>query len=777
MKYLFISCLSILICLSASAQTYQKTDRGIKTTTQGMDVEIIFYSPSIVRIYKTPEGIPYDKKSQVVVMNKMPVNVDIAQNKSQINIKSSEISVGMNLFTGGISFYDLKGNLLLKDKDYGTSFASINDAGSPSYKVRNSFLLDKEEPIYGIGQVMDGKLNKRNSLFHIQNENRLVYSPYFLSLKGYGVYWDNYSISDFEDTPQGLAFSSLGHCADYYFMYGKNADGVISLVRELTGKAPMLPLWAYGFFQSKERYKTQDESLDVLKKYRELGIPVDCMIQDYRYWPQNNADPDSAWNSFTFDAKRFPNPKKWVEDIHKLNAKLLIVVWPGFGPKTEPYKEFNRNGMLLNFTHYPGGATKPYDAFNPGARDIYWKYLNKNILSYIHNDGWWLDATEPDHMNRKDSDYVQPTYLGTYHSVKNIYSLLHNGGIITHQKAQSKDRRVVALTRSGFIGQQRYGSITWSGDIESSWEVLEKQIPAALSFTIMGLPNWNSDIGGFYANKWEKIGGVNNPEFQELYTRWMQFGTFCTMMRSHGKILPREVFNFGKKGYWCYDALEKSINLRYRLLPYIYSTSWDVSNNDGTFMRPLIMDFPKDKNVYDLGGEYLFGRSILVTPVTKPNVISWPVYLPQGSEWWDFWTNEKLSGGQTINRAITKDILPLYVRAGSILPFGPKVQYSGQDNWNTLEFRIYRGENGAFVLYEDERDNYNYEKGLYSIIKFLWNDKKQELVISDRNGSFPNMLKNRRFNIVLVTSKSGVGDQPMKGKMINYNGKKVIVKF
>ena len=506
--------------------------------------------------FKTPEGKPYNKESLVVVKSPETVKVDFSEEAGQTVLKSSILKVLVNPATGGISFHTIAGNELLKDKDYGTSFADKNDAGTPSYQVRGSFLLDKDEPIYGVGQVMDGKFNRRNSMHHMQNENMFTYSPYFMSpVKGYAVYWDNYSISEFMDTPQELAFQSLGHCADYYFMYGGNADGIIAQVRDLTGHSPMLPLWAYGFFQSKERYHTQEESLNVLKKYRELQIPIDCMIQDWRYWPEYQKT-DSAWNSHSFDPERFPNPKKWADEIHKLNAKLMIVAWPGFGTHTEQRKELDAKGMIINFdTWPPQSGARPYDVYNPEARDIYRKYLNKGIFSYIGNDDWWLDSTETDHINRQESDYDLPTHLGSYRSVKNAYSLMHNSGIASHQKALSKDKRVVILTRSGFIGQQRYGCNTWSGDVTSTWDMLEKQIPAALNYSLMNIPNWNSDIGGFFAG------------------RWMQFGTFCPIMRSHGTELPREIWNFGKRGEWCFDAQEKVINLRYRLLPYVYSTS------------------------------------------------------------------------------------------------------------------------------------------------------------------------------------------------------------
>lgn len=758
----------MLMMAPVLAQNVQKTAQGAKINAQGLDIQIEFYSPDIVRVYKTPEGYPYEKKSLVVTKIPQSTAIAFSENGNRLTLKSEKLSVELDKTTGAIRYFNAKGALLLLDKDYGTQFTPRDDAGRPSYTVRNAFLLDKDEAIYGVGQILDGQLNRRNSRHHLQNENTYTSSPYFLSVKGYGVYWDNYSISDFNDNPQELSFESLGHCADYYFMYGENADGVIACLRDLTGHAPMLPLWAYGYFQSKERYVTQDESLDMLKKYRELQVPIDVVIQDWRYWPEY--PNDSNWNCQSFDTKRFPNPQKWIDEIHKNNAKLLIVTWPGFGPKTEQRKELDSKNMIINFNTWPpNSATRPYDVYNPEALNIYWKYLDKGIFSYIGNDGWWLDSTEPDHINFKESDFNLPTYLGSYRSVKNAFSLMHNSGIAMHQKAQTKEKRVVILTRSGFIGQQRYGSNTWSGDVQSTWDMLEKQIPAALNYSLMGIPNWNSDIGGFFAGDWNKSGGAKSPEYRELYLRWLQFGTFCPMMRSHGTGVPREIWNFGNRGDWCFNAIEKYINLRYRLLPYIYSTSWDVSRNDGTFMRALIMDFPADKNTHNLGGEFMFGRSLLIAPVTKPNAEQWKVYLPKGNDWYDFWTNEKLTGGQTVNRATPKEVIPLYVKAGSILPWGPKMQYSTEKSWKELDLKIYPGANGRFTLYEDELDNYNYEQGQYSEISFTWDEASQTLTISERKGSFSGMLKNRKFKIEIIGTRTA--------QTVSYSGKSINVTF
>ncbi len=772
---------SVVFSLATQAQNVKSVPQGAELTTRGMDIKVEFYSPEIVRVTKTPAGAVSLQQESLVVVKAPEKTVVRTSTADGITTLSSEaMNVKINPATGGITFTDPSGATLLFDKDYGTSFFpdDVRD-GKTTYKVRSSFLLDDDEPIYGIGQVMDGRFNRRNSSYHLQNENMFTYSPYFMSpSKGYAVYFDNYSISDFLDTPQELSYTALGDNSDYYFIYGKTPDGIIADMRELTGHAPMLPLWAYGFFQSWCQYNTQDELLGALRKFRSLKVPVDCMIQDWRYWPEYNRT-DSAWNSHSFDPVRFPDPVKWTDDIHSLNSKLMVVAWPGFGPKTDQYKELDGKGMIIPFdTWPPNSGAHPYDVFSDEARDIYWKYLDKGIFSHIGNDAWWLDSTEPDHINIKESDYYLPTSRGTYRNVKNAYSLMHNKGIATHQKETNRDKRVVILTRSGFIGQQRYGSNTWSGDVQSTWESLRNHIPAAQHYAVMGIPNWNSDIGGYFAYQWLDKDGKMNDKYPELYIRWMQFGAFCPMMRSHGLAVPREIWNFGKRGDANFDAQEKMINLRYRLLPYIYSTSYDVSANDGSFMRPLFMDFTSDRNVYDKGGEYLFGRSILVAPVTEPGVKEWSVYLPEGAGWWDFWSNEKIQGGEDVNREVPLDILPLYVRAGSILPFGPAVQYSTEKSWDNLEIRVYPGADGVFTLYEDENDNYNYEQGKFSTIAFRWSDRNRTLTISDRKGEFPGMIKNRKFKIVLVNSKSGPGDKPMRGaRTVRYDGNAKTIKL
>lgn len=763
MKKQFISLCLFLFVVALNAQNFQKTDNGIKYNTQGINVDISLLSPDIVRVVKSPEGT--DRKGPDLVILKVIGKTDfrVDQHKNEVTISTEKVEVKTDLETGEILFNTANGKSLLREKPYGTQFSAIKDGPNDSYNIRQGFLLDKDEAIYGLGQQQTGKMNQRNQILPLQNWNMKVCIPFVQSVKGYGIYWDQYSISEFVDNPQEMSMQSVGIKADYYFMYGGNADGVIAQMRKLTGQSPMLPLWAYGFFQSRERYQNQFETLDVVKQYRKLGVPLDCIIQDWQYWGR-----DSLWNLMDFNPETFPRPQEMVDSVHQMNAKFMIVTWPGFGPLTPQYKELKDKNLLINFdTWPPKSGTKPYDVYSAEARDIYWRYLNNGIFSK-NVDGFWLDSTEPDHINVKESDYDQPTSLGTFRSVHNAFPLMTVGGVYNHWRGETSDKRVVILTRSAFAGQQRYGANTWSGDVSSDWGTLRRQIPGALNFSLSGNPYWNSDIGGFFAGRYNAGGGAKNPDFQELYVRWMQFAAFTPMMRSHGTDIRREIYQFGKRGEWAFDVQEKYINLRYSLLPYIYSTSWDVSKNNGTFMRALVMDFSQDKNVWNIDNEYMFGQSFLVNPVTEKGKEEQDVYLPGGSDWFDFWTNEKTTGGITVTKKTMIDIIPLYVKAGSIIPFGPKVQFATEKKWDNLELRIYPGADGTFTLYEDENDNYNYEKGAYTEILLTWNNDTKTLTIGNRKGNFKGMLKNRKFTIKRID-----GDT----KTITYKGKEIKLKI
>ncbi len=788
---------------ASQAQTWQKTNEGIKASINKTTIEIQFYTAATVRIIKSPDGIAFNKASLSVIKTPEKINLDIKQQGVFVVLQSEGLAVKLNLHSGMLTFFSKAGTPLLKEKENSASFKSFNDAGSNTYTVEQAYVLDEDEAIYGLGQQQAGKMVQRNLTMNMVQNNTSDYVPFFQSVKGYGLFWDNYSPTLFTDNTESTSFrSEAGDCIDYYFMYGANADGVIAKMRELTGQAPMFPLWAFGFFQSKERYKSQDEAVDVVKKYRELKVPLDGIIQDWQYWGNNY-----LWNAMEFLNADFPDPQKFVNDVHKLNAHLTISIWNSFGPKTKQYHELDSIGALMNFNTWPQSGSEKwppnrdypsgvrvYDPYNPLARDIYWKHL-----SYMHSlgiDGWWMDSSEPDHLDFKPSDMDNKTFLGSFRKVRNAFPLMTVGGVYTHQRAVDSSKRVFILTRSAFAGQQRYGANTWSGDVNSSWNALRNQISAGLNFSLTGIPYWNSDIGGFFLWNFKKK--LADPEYRELYVRWLQFGAFCPMMRSHGADAPREIYQFGSKGNRYYDAIEKYINLRYRLLPYIYATSRDVTANQSSMMRALVMDFAADKNALDINDQFMFGRSIMVSPVTnamyiKPivngkdtsfaedfsNIKAKETYLPAGASWYDFWTGEKISGGKKVTKETPLDIIPLYIKAGSILPIGPAVQYTTEKNWGNLEIRIYPGADGKFVLYEDENDNYNYEKGVYSTISFNWDDKKKVLVIDNRNGSFPGMIESRTFNIVMANGNKPGGENIITpaDKVVTYAGKKLIIKF
>ena len=794
----------LLTAANIHAQPWQKTDAGIKTSINKVDIEIQFYTGSTVRIIKSPAGSTFAKQSLSVIKSPEKTNLVIKQQSAVVIVQSENLTVKLNLQSGTLDFFSKTGTALLHEKENSTSFTPFNDAGSSTYSTQQAYVLDKDEAIYGLGQQQKGKMVQRNLTLNMVQGNTDDYIPFFQSAKGYGLFWDNYSPTTFTDNAESTSFKSeVGDCIDYYFMYAGNADGVIGCMRNLTGQAPMFPLWTFGFFQSKERYKSQVELVDVVKKYRELKVPLDGIIQDWQYWGSNY-----LWNAMDFLNDEFPAPQRMVNDVHNLHAHMTISIWNSFGPKTKQYHELDSIGALMNFSTWPqSGSTlwpprrdypsgvRVYDPYNPAARDIFWKHLNKGLFS-LGMDGWWMDSSEPDHLDFKPSDLDNKTYLGSFRKVRNAFPLMTVGGVYQHQRAVDSGKRVFILTRSAFAGQQRYGANTWSGDVTASWNALRNQISAGLNFSLCGIPYWNSDIGGFFLSRFRKK--LEDPEYRELYVRWLQFGTFCPMMRSHGADAPREIYQFGKKGDKAYDAIEKYINLRYRLLPYIYSTAWDVTASHSSMMRALVMDFAGDKNALDINDQFLFGKSIMVSPVTNAMYIK-PVangrdttyvedftaaktketYLPAGTDWYDFWTGEKLAGGKKVNRETPFDIIPLYVRAGAIIPVGPAVQYAEEKKWDNLEIRIYAGANGKFVLYEDENDNYNYEKGIHSTIGFNWDDKKKVLSVDDRMGSFPGILNERKFNLVLVGINKGTGENEVNqpDKVVTYTGKKLVVKF
>ena len=777
--------------------------------TMADNVKIEFFTPSIVHIVKTPDGASYEGKSLVVTAQ--ADNVALTRRGNEV--RSSELTVRLDAKTNTLTFLTAKGRVLLREKSHHfEQLTSGSDAGK--WQVGQTFTLDKDEAIYGLGTIQNGKMNRRGEHKRMEQSNLEDFQNVLQSIKGWGLFWDNYSPTMFDDGKDGMSFTSeVGSAIDYYFLYGGSADGVIAQMRHLSGDVPMFPLWTYGYWQSKERYKTARETEGIVDKYRELQVPLDGIIQDWQYWGSNY-----LWNAMDFLSEDFSNGPQMIKNVHEKHAHFMISIWASFGPQTQQFRELNERGLLLPFetwpqsgiSHiwppvmkYPSGV-KVYDAFSPDARDIYWKYL-KTLYDY-GTDAWWMDSTDPDFFNPKESDYAHKVYGGTWRSQRNAFPLETVRGIYQSQRKDDRDKRIFIMTRSSFAGQQHYGSNMWSGDVNSSWDMLRKQVPAGLSFTLTGNPNFNTDIGGFFCSSYNTRGSGSapkNPQFQELYVRWMQYGLFCPVFRSHGADAPREIWQFGQKGEPVYDIIEKMIRLRYRLIPYLYSTAWQVTSNNDSYMRPLFADFAADRKVWDMTDEFMFGHSILACPIVDPQYTEEKIvrtdamtgwdrqtakedgqnsvggssftglkettkYLPKGADWYYFWTGQRYKGGQNVKLTTSLETVPMFVRAGSILPLGPEMQYVGEKAWDSLEIRVYPGADGSFTFYEDEGDNYNYEKDVYSTITFKWNDRTRTLTIGQRQGSFPGMLNNRKFTVVLPDGQK---------KEANYHGNEIQVKL
>ena len=802
----------MFVALTVIAANAQDT-KSLELTAADMNINVTFYSPEIIRVTKTPLGSNSPKKKSEVVTMSPQSSLSVAESStaSAFRLKSSSLSVTINRHTGLISFATANGKPLLKEK--ATTFAPrATGSDKGRYTVSMSYQLDKDEAIYGLGTVQDGKLNRRGLSKRVEQSNIEDFQNVIQSVKGWGIYWDNYSCSHFDDNAQGMTFKAeVGDCADYYFMFGKNADGVNACMRQLTGNVPMFPLWTYGFWQCRERYKSSKELLEVVDNYRRLQVPLDGIIQDWQYWGNNY-----LWNAMDFLSEQFTDGKQMIDRVHEQNAHIMISIWASFGPQTQQFAKLAEKDLLLpietwpqsGLSHiwpprmeYPSGV-KVYDAYSPVARQIYWDHL-KRLFDY-GIDAWWMDSTDPDFFNPRESDFEYKTSAGSWRSVRNLFPLATVKGIYANQRKESADKRVFIMTRSAFAGQQHYGSGLWSGDVASTWDMLRKQVPAGLNYTMTGCPNFNTDIGGFFCGSYNTDGtgsAPRNPQYQELYVRWMQYGLFCPVFRSHGADAPREIYQFGKKGEPIYDAIESTIRLRYRLLPYIYSTAWQVTSANESYLRALTYDFASDKNTWNLGSEFMFGRSILATPILDPQYTEEKIfkedamsgwdkkdakieklkegkidfseektatkYLPKGADWYEFYTEKLYKGGRNVTFTTTIDRTAMFVKAGTILPLAPVMQYAQQSQWDNLDIIVYPGSNALFTLYEDEGDNYNYERGVYSTITMKWNDSQRTFTVEARQGQFPGMLQNRKFNIRIAGTEAV--------KTVDYNGNAVSV--
>ena len=758
--------------------TLDQDATGITLTTPTGLTRVEIWGERVARIRHTPTFTLPSTSSLAVNTSPGPVAWQLHNNGDHLLLTTSQLAVRVETPGGRVSFLDSSSAPVLAESASGTSLSPTIVGGTlplASHVVRQSFDLASGEAIYGLGQHQSTVMNWVGQSVTLQQKNEYVGVPVMLSNQGYSVLWDNPAVTtvDVGKTTAGkLSWSSeAGDAVDYYFCYGPEPDDAIAGYRALTGAAPMFGKWAWGFWQSKERYQSQQEILDVAAQYRALGIPLDGVVQDWRYWPdldQNNP-ATTGWGSHIFDPVRFPDPVGMMNTLHADNIHLIISVWAKFdvtgsGVSIPNLQELEAvNGVFNPAIPYvfPAGQGKWLDPFNSAARSVYWNQLSEKIFSK-GVDGWWLDASEAEFSGNWGEFRAFNTGLGPGATVYNAYPLMETTAVAQGHRAESSDKRVFILTRSAYAGQQRNAAVTWSGDIGASWDVFSRQIPSGLNFTATGIPYWNTDIGGFFS------GNPATESYAELFTRWFQYGAFNPMFRVHGTNYAKEVWRFPAATQ---PILIDYINLRYRLMPYIYSQAWKVTDEGYTLMRPLVMDFRADPQVNNINDQFMFGPSLLVNPVTTAGATSRNLYLPAGADWFDFWTGTNHAGGQQISAAAPIQTMPLYVRAGSILPYGPPIQYA-MEKVDPIELRVYPGADGSFTLYEDEGDNYDYESGVHATIPFIWDDSARTLTIGARTGSFPGMLAQRTFRVVFVRPGHGAGlvDNTPADLVVTYTG-------
>jgi len=674
-------------------------------------------------------------------------------------LTTATLKVEFSLARGNLRYSSIGGATLLRESDsVPRTYEPDQVNGERIYHVTDRFRPDATEGFYGLGQHQSGMFNYRGSTVELGQNNTDVAIPFLVSSKGYALLWNSASFTYADNRfPLEFHFNSLaGDSVDYYVIYGPEMDQIVHQYRSLTGHTPMLPKWAYGFFQSKDRYMSQDEILEIAHRYREEHIPLDAIVQDWFWW---KTEGDPIFNS------NYPDVPGELKTLHAEHVHAMISVWGLFDAKSQTFQELSAQHLDLPNTHV-------YDATNAKARDLYWEYLAGKLFSQGW-DAFWLDSAEPEEYWPHMGDAVlrdKQLAIGSGARYTNIFPFMHTNGVQQHWKAATDQKRVFLLTRSAFVGQQRVGATVWSGDVYSTYWGLNHQVAAGLNFALSGYPYWTTDIGGY----WQPYDRPpNDPVYQELYARWFEFGVFCPVFRTHGHRAQNEM--------WAYDKVEPILihydKLRYRLMPYIYSLAWRVTNQDYTIQRPLIMDWRTDPKTWNIGDQFMFGPSILVSPVMKQDAMHRTVYLPDAPQWYDFWSGASLKGGREVEAEAPLDRIPLFVRAGSIVPLGPEIEYADEKPAGPIELRIFPGADGNFELYEDEGDTYNYEKGARALIPLRWSEADKTLTIGDREGQYPGMPQEFPLDIVWVSPDHGVGET-VEGKpdrVVHYQGKAISV--
>ena len=720
-----------------------------------------------VVVKKDWPGAPFEVGSDdhAVTLSTAKLRVVIERADGAIHYINTEGTTGAGATGPGTTGEGMRGKLLTTDSYRSLRPVEVN--GEKTFHAEVFLgIYGSHEGFYGLGQHQAGVWNYRGETVDLSQENTNIAVPLLVSTNGYGIFWNNPSRSRVNNRFVHMFYLSaeVADRVDYYFILGPEPDQIIGHYRELTGEVPLFGRWAYGFWQCKNKYESQQELETVAARYRAQHIPVDNIVQDWFWWITMG---EMKWNA------HYPDPQGLIDTLHKEHFHLMVSIWPYFRPGSPVYDQFDKNGWFIDKTKsasfHPLGQAL-YDPTNPDARKQYWANANEALFQK-GVDAWWLDTDEPETEGREDNILTtNQLHLGSGARYANIYPLFHSGGVSDGQRAASDEKRVFILSRSAYAGSQRYGVTAWSGDVLSDWLTFQRQIPAGLNYSISGMPYWTTDIGGFISG-----GDLNDPKFRELFIRWFQFGTFSPIFRVHGTRNPSE------NELWSYGPEAQKIlvdydTLRYRLMPYIYSEAWQVTSRHGTLMRPLVMDWREDVEAQNTGDEYLFGPAILVSPVTTPSATSKTVYLPKAT-WYDFWTGEKVEGGKRIQADAPLSKLPLFVRAGSIVPMGPSMEWTTEKPADPIELRVYPGADGDFTLYEDENDSYRYEKGVHATISMHWDDAARTLTLGAREGSFPGMLAQRTFHVVVVGKDHGVGiPESAAVTSVTYKGEKLSVR-
>jgi alpha-D-xyloside xylohydrolase len=778
-------------------------------------LRISFVTAEIVRVSYIEGDSFKDATSRVV--GKLPdfSNFQFEESEESVIIKTGAIQLRISKESGAICFMDVHENVLLQESlnggkrltrkevyrnvyardgkvSTGQSIDGARAEGEASERVfdrhafeaKLEFSFADDEAIFGLGSHEEGYCNLRGKMQRLYQQNMKMVVPCLTSSKIYGLLWDCSSSMIFDDT-SGIC-SWWAECVDqvdYYFYTGADASAVAKNYYTLTGTPPMLPRWAFGYVQSKERYVNAEEILEVAREYRRRNIPLDMLVLDWKSWPDGN-----GWGQKSFDPARFPDPKAFLDELHAMDVKLMVSIWPIMSGGCPNQIELRERGLML-------GNQSTYNAFDPTGRETYWQQARDGLFAH-GVDAWWCDCTEPfeaDWFGEVKPEPEPRMAMNTDQAKRYIdegetiaYSLLHSQGIYDGQRSVTDEKRVVNLTRSSHAGQHRYSTVSWSGDICATWDVLRSSIPEGVNFCATGEPYWTVDIGAFFVggdseNRWfwkgdydagcRGLGPMEGTEpiandngctdlgYWELYTRWLQYGCFLPMFRSHGTDAAREIWRFGDEGNRFYDTIAKFIRLRYQLLPYIYSVAAGVAESGLAMLRPLAMEYPQDSATFDLTDQYLFGTGLMVCPVTTPMYYaresapikdaseSRPVYLPTGNGWYDFWSEAFHSGGQTIEAAAPLEQIPLFIPAGSILLMGPVTQHASPSGEEPLEIHVYKGSDTSFFWYEDSGDGYAYESGECARVKIEWNEATQTLHLSNRIGSFNGIVSSRLLNI------------------------------